>query len=136
MNKTFLMGNLGRDVEVKYTQGGTAVAKFSIADNERYKDRNGQVQERVNWFEIDTFGKQAEACGNHLSKGSRVLVEGSLRQENWDGKDGKKHYAVKVVAQRVHFLGSKGDSGQAGSGRSGGDDGGFGGPPDDEDIPF
>ena len=101
MNKVIISGNLCKDIELRYTPSGMAVATFSIAVNEKYKDK-----ETVHFFEVVVWDKQAENCAKFLGKGSKVLVEGSLKQESWE-KDGQKHYRVKINAHRVEFIGAK-----------------------------
>jgi len=105
LNKVILIGNLGRDPEVKYTQGGTAVANLSVATNETWTDRSGEKQERTEWHRVVVWGKQAEICGEHLTKGKQVFVEGSLQTRSWDDKDGNKRYTTEVKAMRVLMLG-------------------------------
>ena len=99
MNKVIISGNLCKDIELRYTPGGMAVATFSIAVNEKYKDK-----ETVHFFEVVVWDKQAENCAKFLGKGSKVLVDGSLKQESWE-KDGVKHYRVKINAHRIEFIG-------------------------------
>jgi single-strand DNA-binding protein len=139
VNKVILVGNLGKDPEVRYTQTGSAVANFSIATSEQWNDRDGKRQERTEWHNIVVWGKQAETCGQYLAKGRQVYVEGSIRTRSYDDKTGVKRYVTEIVAQRIQFLGGGGgtrlpqqmDSGQ-------GDDIGIGGgqPPVDDDVPF
>ena len=139
VNRAFLIGNLGKDPEVRFTPGGQAVARFPVATSEVWNDREGQRQERTEWHNIVAWGKQAEACGQYLAKGRQVFIEGSIRTRQYDDKDGNKRYMTEVVARDVRFLGSAG----SGGGRSAepvqsvprGEDAG-GGPPDDDDIPF
>ena len=110
MQKVMLIGNLGRDPEVKYSQQGTAIAQFSVATTERWKDKDGELQEHTEWFAVKTFGRRAEIVGEHLCKGSRVFVEGRKRTESWDDKQtGAKHYRDLVYIDRIEFLDSKGD---------------------------
>src|SRR5438874_12092836 len=134
VNKVILVGNLGKDPEVRYTPGGQAVANFNIATNENWTDKSGQKQERTEWHRIVVWGKQAELCGEYLSKGRQVYLEGRLQTREWNNKEGAKQYTTAVVANQVGFL-SGGERGQgrgssrgaaAGAG-AGGDD--FGQPP-------
>lgn len=133
VNKVILVGNLGRDVELRHTPGGTAVAKFSIATNEVWKDKSGQKQEHTEWHNIVAWAKLAEFCGTYLSKGRQVYVEGTLRTRQYDDEKGNRRYFTEVRAQTIQLLGPK---------PSGSDSGGPGGgapdfPPDnDDDIPF
>src|SRR3990170_880510 len=105
LNKVILIGNLGRDPEVKYTQSGAAVANLSVATNEAWTDRNGEKQERTEWHRVVAWGKQAEICAEHLAKGKQVYVEGSLQTRSWDDKDGNKRTTTEVRAVRILMLG-------------------------------
>jgi len=144
VNKVILVGNLGRDPEVRYLPSGNPVANFSIATSENYTDRNGTKQERTDWHNIVVYGKQAELCGQYLKKGRQVFVEGRISYRNYEAKDGSgKRYVTDIVAQRVQFLGGRAgvgadEVGEFGGGRSGGGQPGGGDLPamDDEDIPF
>lgn len=107
VNKVILIGNLGSTPEVKYTPSGQAVSSFNIATNEKWKDKDGQFQEKTEWHRIVVWGKQAENCGKYLSKGKPVYVEGKLQTREWKDKDGQKKYTTEVVAQSIQFLGSK-----------------------------
>jgi single-strand DNA-binding protein len=135
VNKVILVGNLGKDPEVRYTPGGQAVANFTIATNENWTDKQGQKQERTEWHRIVVWGKAAELCGEYLSKGRQVYIEGRLQTREWNNKEGVKQYTTEVVANPaggVVFLsgGERGASGGAGRGRPGGggqDD--YGAPP-------
>jgi single-strand DNA-binding protein len=134
VNKVILVGNLGKDPEVRYTPGGAAVANFTIATNENWTDKQGQKQERTEWHRIVVWGKAAELCGEYLSKGRQVYIEGRLQTREWNNKEGVKQYTTEVVANPVGgvvFL-SGGERGAGGGrGRSGGASGedGFGAPP-------
>ena len=109
MQKVMLIGNFGRDPEVKYTQQGTAIAQFSVATTERWKDKGGELQEHTEWFAVKAFGRLAEIVGENLHKGSRVYLEGRKRTESWDDKQtGAKHYRDLVYVDRIEFLDSKG----------------------------
>src|SRR5271166_1812556 len=102
MQKVMLIGNLGRDPEVKYSQQGTAIAQFSVATTERWKDKGGEPQEHTEWFAVKAFGRLAEIVGENLHKGARVYVEGRKRTESWDDKQtGAKHYRDLVYADRI-----------------------------------
>jgi single-strand DNA-binding protein len=110
MQKVLLIGNLGRDPDVKYSQQGTAVAQFSVATTERWKDKDGEPQEHTEWFAVKAFNRLAEIAGAHLHKGSRIYVEGRKRTESWDDKQtGAKHYRDLVYVDRIEFLDSKGN---------------------------
>lgn len=111
MNKVILVGNLGRDAELRYTQSGTAVANFNMATTETWRDRETQEQkERTEWHRIVLWGKVAEALKDYLVKGKQVLVEGQLQTRKWQDKDGKDRYTTEVRGDKVVLLGSKGDS--------------------------
>jgi single-strand DNA-binding protein len=138
INKVIIVGNLGGDPEVRYTPSGSAVANFNVATSESWKDKNtGEKKERTEWHRIVVWGKLGELCGEYLSKGRQVYVEGRLQTRSYDDKDGVKRYMTEIIATDVQFLGSK----EAGGGRSGGAPpresyGGQGPPPTDDDIPF
>ncbi len=109
MQKVLVIGYLGRDPEVKYSQQGTAVAQFSVATTERWKDKSGDLQEHTEWFGVKTFGRRAEIAGEFLHKGSRVFIEGRKRTESWDDKQtGGKHYRDLVYVDKIEFLDSRG----------------------------
>jgi single-strand DNA-binding protein len=121
VNKVILVGNLGKDPEVKYTPSGTAVAKFSLATNERYKDKNGEWQDRTEWHNIVAWQRTAEIAGEYLKKGRTVYVEGRLRTDSWDDKEtGQKKYRTEIVVENLVLLGggrSEGDEAGGGSSR-------------------
>ena len=130
VNKVILIGNLGADPELKYTPSNRALCNLRIATTDVFKDKGGQRQERTEWHRVTVWGDQAENCSKYLSKGRSVYVEGRLQTRSYD-KEGQKHYATDVVADRVVFLGSGGGAagGEGGSGprRTGGSGGGSGG---------
>jgi len=162
VNKVILVGRLGRDPETRYTGGGQAVANFSVATDESYKDKNGERQKRTEWHKIVVWGKQAEIAQQYLKKGSLVFIEGRIQSREWQDKEGQKRTSFEIVANNFRMLGGRGDSAAAagagaggGAARSGGGDefethgteeslgggasgGGGGGGPEisDEDIPF
>jgi len=105
VNKVILIGNLGRDPEVRYTQNGTAVANFTLATNEVWTDKGGERQERTEWHRIVVWGKQAEIVREHLSKGKQVYVEGALQTRQWDDREGHKRTTTEIKASRVVMLG-------------------------------
>ena len=108
MNKAMLIGNLGKDPELRYTQNQTAVASFSVATAERQK--KGETWENVTeWHNVVTWGKTAENCAKYLAKGKKVFVEGKIQTRSWEDKDGNKRYTTEIVAQNVQFLDSKSD---------------------------
>jgi len=157
VNKVIIIGNLGKDPEMRYMPSGDAIANLRIATTDKYKDRNGEMQEATEWHSVAFFGKTAEICGQYLKKGSQVYVEGSLRTRKWQDKDGNDRYTTEIRGDRMQMLGGRGgggggmadydaappDSGESaprskpagGSGGSGGSSGG-GFADMDDDIPF
>ena len=109
VNKVILVGNLGRDPEVRYTPGGSAVANFTLATTDRWNDPSGEKKERTEWHRIVVWGKQAEIAGEYLRKGRQVYVEGSLQTREWTDRDGNKRYTTEVRAQRFQMLGRPDD---------------------------
>lgn len=142
-NKITLVGNLGRDPELRYTPQGTAVCNFSIATNEKRKDKTGDLQDVTTWFRVTLWNKQAENAAKYLTKGSQIYIEGRLRVEEWTDRDGKGRFTLEVQATDMQFIGSRGESGGGGasfsepefSGAPESSGGGSGGASDD-DIPF
>ena len=146
VNKVILVGNLGRDAELKFTPSGFPISSFSLATTDRRKDKDNNWQEKTEWHRIKLLGKQAESLQDYLKKGKQIYVEGRLETRSWDDKDGQKRYMTEIIADRIQLLGSAG--GGRGSSSRGGDDmgdpfddhGGGGGsmPGDvaDDDIPF
>jgi len=111
VNKVILIGRLGRDPELKYTPSGAPVAKFSLATDEVFKDRSGEQQKHTEWHNIVAWNKLAEICGEYLTKGKQVYIEGSIRSRQWDDKQtGAKRTAYEIVAQKMTMLGSKAES--------------------------
>jgi len=108
VNKVILIGNLGADPEVRYSQGGTAVAKFRIATTETWKNQDGSKTEKTEWHRIVAFGRLAEICGEYLAKGRPVYIEGRLQTQKWEDKDKNTRYTTEVVAQSMQLLGGKG----------------------------
>ena len=159
VNKVILVGRLGRDPETRYTGSGQAVANFSVATDESYKDRNGERQKRTEWHRITAWGKLAEICQQYLKKGTMVYIEGRIQSREWQDKEGQKRTSFDIVANTMKMLSSRGDAaaaagagGMGGGASRGGDDfdqsaptedsygsgaGPSGGPEiSDEDIPF
>ncbi len=158
VNKVILVGRLGRDPETRYTGGGQAVANFSVATDESYKDKNGERQKRTEGHRITAWGKLAEICQQYLKKGTMVYIEGRIQSREWQDKEGQKRTSFDIVANTMKMLSSRAEGAAAGGGasRSGGDDmeshaapaddsygGGGGSAPSaggpeisDEDIPF
>ena len=112
VNKVILIGNLGKDPEVKHTSSGTAVASMTLATNERYKDKDGNWQDRTEWHNIVLWQRLAEIAGEYLKKGRPVFIEGRLQLDTWDDKQtGQKRSKLKVVGENMQFLGSRGEGG-------------------------
>jgi len=108
MQKVLLIGNLGNDPDIRYSAQGTAIAQFSLATSERWKDKSGQLQEHTEWFAVKAFGRRAEVIGEFLHKGSRVYLEGRKRTESWEDKQtGGKHFRDLVYLDKLEFLDSK-----------------------------
>lgn len=114
LNKVMLIGNLGQDPELKYTQSGTAVCKFSIATTENYRNNAGERHQRTEWHNIVVWGKQGENVSKYIRKGSKVFVEGKIQSSSWEDKDGNKRFRVEINANGVTFLDSK-SNGRGGS---------------------
>lgn len=108
-NKIILVGNLGRDPELRYTPQGTPVCSFTLATNERRKDRAGESQDVTTWFKITLWGRQAETAAQYLTKGRPVYIEGRLRVEEWTDKDGRQRYTIEVNATDMQFIGGRGE---------------------------
>jgi len=148
VNKVILIGNLGKDPETRYLPSGDAVANFSIATTEKFKDKSGAMQEHTEWHRISFFGRQAEIAGEYLKKGSPVYVEGRIRTRKWQDKEGQDRYSTEIVGDRMQLLGGRGgaesmgrEPAAGGSGASSGEKrapakkgGGF--DEMDDDIPF
>ncbi len=112
LNKAMLIGNLGQDPEVRYTQSNTAVATLNIATSERYKDSNGEYQENTEWHRVVAWGRTAEICQQYLSKGSKVYIEGPIQTRQWEDKEGQKRYTTEIKALRMVMLDSPSGGGQ------------------------
>jgi len=155
LNKVQLIGNLGKDPEVKYTPQGTPVAKFTLATNERYKDKEGQWQDRTEWHNVVLWQRLAEIAGEYLKKGGKVYIEGRLQTHSWDDKtSGQKKYMTEVIGSDLILLGGRGEGSESGGGgysrsaAAGGNNNNFdqrspepepaaaSSPISDEDIPF
>ncbi len=139
VNKVILVGNLGANPEMRFTQGGQAVANLRLATTERWTDRNGQKQEATEWHRVVVWGKQAEIVGQYLTKGRQVYVEGRIRTRQWQDQQGQKRYTTEIVAQSVQMLGGRAERPAEEAAATVPPDetinGDFGGGPDD-DIPF
>ena len=157
VNKVILIGNLGRDPEVRNTPSGQTVASFSVATSRRWKDRDGNRQEQTEWHNVVCWGRQAEIAGQYLTKGKQVFVEGRLQTRSWeDRQSGDKRYRTEIICENFQMLGQRGEGGGGGGGYSGGGGGGYSGGggggggysgpdepdfgdqggPTDDDIPF
>ena len=149
LNKVLLIGNLGRDPEMRSLTSGQPVASFTLATSRRWRDKNGQKQEQTEWHNIVCFGKQAEIAGQYLTKGKQIYVEGRIQTRSWDDRQtGEKKYRTEIVCDNFQMLGARGGGDFEGAGTSGGvagaggpsydDQGGGGGfgEPDEDDIPF
>ena len=154
INKVILIGNLGRDPEMRYTQSQQAVANFSVATSESWTDRTtNERRERTEWHRVVCFRRLAEICGEYLHKGSKVYIEGSLQTRSWEGQDGQTRYTTEVVAREMQMLDSRGEGGYVPQQEAGAPDPGAGPaqprtgpraeppppPPEDDfedDIPF
>lgn len=110
VNRCHIVGHLGQDPEVRFTSGGNAVCNLSVATNEQWTDANGEKKEHVEWFRVQVWGKTAEACGKFLAKGRQVYVEGKLRTRKWQDKNGADRWTTELIADRVEFLGGKGEA--------------------------
>tara|TARA_R110000824_G_scaffold246865_1_gene436012 strand:+ start:718 stop:1155 length:438 start_codon:yes stop_codon:yes gene_type:complete len=120
INKAIVLGNLGKDPEIRYAANGNAIASFSIATSESWKDKNsGEKVEKTEWHRISAFGKLAEIIGEYLKKGSQVYIEGKIQTRKWQGKDGSDRYTTEIVASEMQMLGGKQDGGQQSSAPSG-----------------
>ncbi|HEX9699278.1 MAG TPA: single-stranded DNA-binding protein [Acidobacteriota bacterium] len=144
VNKVILIGNLGKDPELRYTQNGTAVANFTLATTDSWT-KDGETQERTEWHTIVAWAKLAEICGQYLTKGRQVYIEGRIQTRKWEDRDGNTRYTTEIVAQNMQMLGSRGDGGGGGGGGAGGGGDYDSGPADpspsdagvtDDDIPF
>jgi len=140
INKVILIGRLGQDPEVRYTPDGTAVANFSIATSEEWKDKNsGEKRERTEWHRIVAWRRLGEICGEYLSKGRQVYIEGRIQTRSWEDKDGNKRYTTEIIASDVQFLGGRDSANGAGPSAGAPQTGGQGPSPQgpqDDDIPF
>lgn len=146
LNKAMLIGNLGADPELRYTQNGAAVASFTVATTRKWKDKEGQQQEETDWLKIVAWQRLGEICGEYLHKGSKVYVEGRIQTRKWQDKDGNDRFTTEIVASDVQFLSPKGSSegnnGQRGyqGGQQGQQNGGYSGQSSSAgtggDVPF
>ncbi|MBI5887041.1 MAG: single-stranded DNA-binding protein [Deltaproteobacteria bacterium] len=141
VNKVILVGNLGKDPEIRYTTSGMAVAKFSLATSET-RTKDGQKEEKTEWHNIVAFGKLAEICGEYLAKGKQIYIDGKIQYRSYDDKEGNKKYITEIVANEMRMLGAKGAGGSGGAGGKGASTQGSetsaneSAPPDYDDVPF
>jgi len=148
VNKVILVGNLGRDAELRYTPGGAAVATLNMATTETWNDKSGQRQEKTEWHRVVFWGKVAESLTEYLTKGKQVYVEGRLETRQWNDKDGNKRYTTEIKGDKIVLLGGGAQRGGGGMSRGGGEESMGGGQPahggsdipetplTDDDIPF
>lgn len=118
VNKVILLGNLGADVEMKFTPSGTAVANFRMATAETFKNKDGRKETKTEWHRIVAFGKLAEICGEYLSKGKQVYIEGKIQTRSWEDKDDNKKYTTEIVANTMQMLGGREGGVQEGQGEA------------------
>ena len=139
MNKIYVIGNLGRDPEMRYTPSGASVTSFSVASNRRYKTADGQQREETEWFNCSAWGRLAEVCNEHLTKGQQVFLEGRLTSRTYEGRGGETRFAMDINLTEVQFLGRAGNGegdyerGRGNGGRQGEDHNPF---DDIDDLPF
>jgi single-strand DNA-binding protein len=153
VNKAIIIGNLGAKPELRYTASGQAVTTLSVATNEKWKNKDGEPQERTEWHRVNVWGRSAENCEKYLDKGRQVYIEGRIQTRSWEDQDGNKRYTTEIVAQTVQFLSGDGrgadfigggdpNAGRAGGGGGGGGrgkssgGGGFDDSFNEDDIPF
>ena len=143
INKVILVGNLGADPELRYTPSGVAVATLRMATSRRWKDRDGNMQDETEWHRVIVWNKSAEFCGNYLSKGSKIYVEGRLQTRKWQDQNGNDKYTTEIISNVVQNLSPKGDTGSGGDGLAGEPPlppepfgGGYGDSGTGEDVPF
>ncbi|MCI0450172.1 MAG: single-stranded DNA-binding protein [Chlorobi bacterium] len=136
LNKVLLIGRLGQDPELKYTQSGVAVANFSLATGMKWKDQEGNWQERTEWHNVKAWRGLAETCSNYLKKGSRVYVEGRLETSNWEDENKKKHYKTEVIIDDMIMLDSKSDNTGGGSNTAKTEKSSTESKASDDDLPF
>jgi single-strand DNA-binding protein len=140
LNKVMLIGRLGQDPELKYTQSGVALVNFSLATGSKWKDQEGNWQERTEWHNLKAWRGLAETCSNYLKKGSKIYAEGRLETSNWEDENKKKHYKTEIVLDEMIMLDSKGSGGEGGN--SAGNNSGTTKPAantssnSDDDLPF
>lgn len=135
VNRVTLLGNVGREPEIRYTQSGNAVANFSVATGERRKV-GGEWQDHTEWHACTAWGKLAETCSNYLTKGKQVYIEGRLQTRKWDDKNGSTHYSTEIVVDQLVLLGGQSEKKQSGQERQYDDPNNLGGYDANDDVPF
>ena len=146
LNKVMIIGRLGKDPEIRHTQTNTAVANFTVATTDLWKDREGQQQEKTEWHRVVAWGRLGEICGQYLTKGKQVYVEGSLQTRQWEDQNGQKRYTTEIKALSMQMLGSRGDTGAVPAAPAQSENPAVGGgdpfpeapsgPDQDDDLPF
>jgi single-strand DNA-binding protein len=134
LNKVLLIGNLGKDPEVRYTTSGTAVASFSIATSEKFKNKGGEREERTEWHNVILWGRLAEIAGEYLTKGKTVFIEGRLQTRKWQDRDGKDRYTTEIVGDKMQMLSKREDNGRTEEADPSLDE--HAPLPNDDDVPF
>ena len=119
LNKVMIIGNLGKDPEIRATASGQSIATFSLATSEKFKNKSGELEERTEWHNIVLWGKLADIAGQYLTKGKSVYIEGRIQTRKWEGKDGHDRYTTEIVGDKIQMLGGKGDIGKDGESSSG-----------------
>ena len=132
LNKVMIIGNVGKEPEMRFTANGAPVTSFSVAVNRFRPGADGERKEETEWFSVVAWNKLAEICNQFVGKGARIYVEGRLQTRSWDGQDGQKRYRTEIVANDVQFLDRKGAATEGGGGEAGGETDDF----DAEDLPF
>lgn len=133
LNKVLLIGNTGKDPEVRYTASGTAVASFSLATSEKFKNKGGEWEERTEWHNITLWGRLAEIAGEYLTKGKTVFIEGRLRTRKWQDRDGNDRFTTEIVGEKMQMLSRKEGNGRTEDTSSSHEEPP---PPNDDDVPF
>ena len=119
LNKVMIIGNLGKDPEIRATTSGQSVATFSLATSEKFKNKSGELEERTEWHNVVLWGKLADIAGQYLTKGKSVYIEGRIQTRKWEGKDGHDRYTTEIVGDKLQMLGGKGEKGKDGDSSGG-----------------
>ena len=136
VNKVILIGNLGRDPELRHTQSGQAVCNFTLATTEKWKDKSGEQVENTEWHRIVAWGKTGELCAQYLEKGRTCYIEGRIQTREWENQEGQKQRTTEINANTVQFLGGKQERSEPERGEQSSGGGGFSAPTSDDKIPF